>query len=55
MMGSFMAAQRTGHLRAVLHIFAYLNSHHRSRLVFDEKEFDHNLREWLIGADIIQT
>ena len=41
MMASFMAAPRTGHLHAVLHISAYLNSHDRSRLVFDMKEFDH--------------
>ena len=41
MVASFMAAPRTGHLHAVLHIFAYLNSHNRSRLVFDVKEFDH--------------
>ena len=36
-----MAAPRIGHLHAVLQIFAYLNSHDRSRLVFDVKEFDH--------------
>ena len=41
MMALFMAAPRTGHLHAVLNIFAYLNSHDRSRLVFDAKEFDH--------------
>ena len=41
LMASYMAAPRTGHLRAVLHIFAYLNGHDRSRLVFDAREFNH--------------
>ena len=36
-----MAALRTGHLHAVLHIFAYLNGHGRLWLVFDGKEFEH--------------
>ena len=41
MMASHMAAPRTGHLHAVLHIFAYLNGHDRSWLIFDGKEFKH--------------
>ena len=45
MMALFMAAPRTGHLHAVLHIFTYLNSHDRLRLVFDAKEFDHKAVE----------
>ena len=45
MMASHMAAPRTGHLRTVLHIFAYLNGHDRSQLVFDGKEFKHKLAQ----------
>ena len=55
MMALFIAAPRTGHLHAVLHVFAYLNSHDRSRLVFDAKSLTTKLPEWLIGVDIIQT
>ena len=38
MMSSFMAAPREGHMETVLHIFAYLKSHDRSTMVFDETE-----------------
>ena len=35
MMAAYSAAPREGHLDAVFHMFAYLGSHDRSRLVFD--------------------
>jgi hypothetical protein len=35
MMAAFSAAPRTGHLKAVLHIFSFLQHHPRCRLVFD--------------------
>jgi hypothetical protein len=35
MMAAFCAAPRRGHLDAVFHLFAYLNTHQRSKLVFD--------------------
>ncbi len=35
MMAAYSAAPRIGHLEAVMHIYAYLKSHSRSRLVFD--------------------
>jgi hypothetical protein len=35
-LASYTAAPRIGHLEALFHIFAYLNKHSRSRLVFDD-------------------
>ena len=35
MMAAFNAAPRAGHLEAVFHIFAYLQSHARSKTVMD--------------------
>ena len=49
MMSSHLALPREGHLLAVFHIFAYLNAHHNSELVFDpsdpvinKSEFQHH-------------
>jgi hypothetical protein len=36
MLASFTAAPRIGHFDALLHIFAYLTQHSRSKLVFDD-------------------
>jgi hypothetical protein len=36
MLASFTAAPGRGHFDAMLHIFAYLNSRNRSKLVFDD-------------------
>jgi hypothetical protein len=36
LMSSYMAAPREGHLEQLFHIFGYLKSHERSRLVFDD-------------------
>jgi hypothetical protein len=36
MLAAFCAAPREGHFDAMLHIFAYLDKHPRSRLVFDD-------------------
>jgi hypothetical protein len=36
MLASFAAAPRIGHFDSMLHIFAYLNQHSRSKLVFDD-------------------
>jgi hypothetical protein len=36
MLSSFLAMPREGHLTAVFNVFAYLKSHNRSRLVFDD-------------------
>jgi hypothetical protein len=41
LMAKFSAAPRVNHLTYVLHIFSYLKSHSRSRLVFD-----HEKRDW---------
>lgn len=41
MMSSYNAAPRSGHLDAVLHIFAYLASHDRSRVVMDDGYVPH--------------
>ena len=35
MMSSHLALPREGHLKEVLHIFAYLKKHHNSEMVFD--------------------
>lgn len=40
MMSAYNAAPRVGHLDAVLHIFAYLSTHNRSRIVMDDKSPD---------------
>jgi hypothetical protein len=40
MMVAFNAMPRRGHLEAVFHIFAYLNSHLRSFLVLDNSYVD---------------
>jgi hypothetical protein len=36
MSAAYTAAPRNGHLQALLHLFAYLNKHDRSKLVFDD-------------------
>ena len=41
MLAAFLAAPRNGHLHALLHIYAYLNTHERSKIVLDVREFDH--------------
>ena len=41
MLAAFSAAPRQGHLLAVLHLYAYLKNHKRSRLVLDPSKFDH--------------
>jgi hypothetical protein len=41
MMASFCAMPRIGHLDAVFHMFAYLKSHSRSRIVFDPSYVPH--------------
>jgi hypothetical protein len=38
MLSSHLVAPREGHLEQTLHIFAYLDSHERSTLVFDSHE-----------------
>jgi len=40
-MAGFLAAPRVGHLEAVMHMFAYLNLHERSHLVFDPSYVPH--------------
>jgi hypothetical protein len=39
MLAAYTAAPHQGHLDAVFHIYAYLNKHSRSRLVFDDSYF----------------
>ena len=41
MLASYSAAPRLGHLNAVFHMYAYLNSHERSKLVFDPSYIAH--------------
>jgi len=41
MLSSYSAAPREGHLEAVLHVFAYLSSHERSRIVMDDAYYPH--------------
>lgn len=41
MMSSYNAAPRSGHLDAVLHMFSYLDTHKRSRIVMDDDYFPH--------------
>ncbi len=47
MMSSHLALPLTGHLKEVLHIFAYLKQHHNSEMVFDPTpvQFDRSLFE----------
>ena len=40
-MASYCAAPRRGHLDAVFHLFAYLNTHNRSKVVFDPSYVPH--------------
>ena len=41
MLSSYSVAPREGHLEAVLHIFSYLSSHDRSRIVMDDAYYPH--------------
>lgn len=41
MMAAFSAMPRIGHLNAVIHMFSYLSSHDRSKIVFDTTYVDH--------------
>jgi len=41
MLAAFSAAPRQGHLLAVLHLYAYLKKHKRSKMVFDPTKVDH--------------
>ena len=43
MMSSHLAIPREGHLYQVFHIFAYLNKHHNSALLFDPSYSDVNI------------
>ena len=40
MLSSYLAAPRTGHVTAILHIFSYLDRHDRSKIVFDSEYQD---------------
>ena len=42
MLAAFSIAPRQGHLAAVLHLYAYLKKHNRSKLVFDSSYVDHD-------------
>ena len=49
MLAAYSAAPRQGHLAAVLHLYAYLKKHERSKLVLDPRRFDHDpvtKRDW---------
>jgi hypothetical protein len=59
LMSSFRAAPRQGHLAAVIHIFGWLKSHDRSKLVFDdtcppEPKAESNMGELVDWADFYQ-
>jgi len=41
MLAAYNACPRDGHLKAALHVFAYLNNHERSNLVMDDGYPDH--------------
>lgn len=41
MLAAHSAMPREGHLEAVLHVFAYLNSHDRSKIIFDPSYVEH--------------
>ena len=49
MMSSYLVSPREGHLEQVLHIFAYLKKHDRSRLVFDDAHPDLSDRQFSAG------
>ena len=42
MLAAFSAAPRKGHLAAVLHLYAYLKAHKRSKIVFDFTKVEHD-------------
>ena len=42
MLAAYSTAPRLGHLAAVLHLYAYIKSHNRSKLVFDPTKADHD-------------
>ena len=42
MLAAYSAAPRQGHLLGVLHLYAYLKKHKRSKMVFDPTEVDHD-------------
>ncbi len=42
MLAAYSAAPRQGHLAAILHIYAYLKKHKKSKLVFDYTKIDHD-------------
>ena len=42
-LAAFSAAPRQGHLAGVLHLYAYLKRHERSKLVLDPKYVEHEL------------
>ena len=42
MLAAYSAAPRLGHLAAILHVYAYLRAHNRSKLVFDPTKVDHD-------------
>jgi hypothetical protein len=56
MMAAFSAAPCMGHLKAVIHIFSFLQHHPRCRLVFDDSYvqlddgLNHNWREFYPDA-----
>ena len=43
MMASYSAVSRTGHLDALLHMYAHLNAHIRSQAVFDPEYIEHEM------------
>ncbi len=51
MMSSYNAAPRSGHLDAVLHIFAYLASHDRSRIVMDDGYVPHPVEPLCVWSE----
>ena len=54
MLASFCAAPRTGHLDAVMHMFAYLATHKRSHIVFDPACVQHQERPKPNWSDFYQ-
>ena len=42
MLAAYSACPRQGHLAAVIHLFAYLKNHSRSKMVFDPMPMDHD-------------
>ena len=47
MLSTFMCSPREGHLQQALHIFAYLEKHMRSKLVFDSDIIDFSDYNWI--------